>query len=132
MAIPTMSASAPAADHQAPARDTRWPAARTMSVLILALMVAQAVCGLWVPGVYRDPPEVAAMLRGYDLVTLVVVVPALALALLPSWYGARGARLVWLSTLAYGVYNYAFYVFGTAFTALFLFYVAVFGLCALA
>jgi hypothetical protein len=126
MGTPTMSASTPLAADGTPAR---WPPARTMSVLILVLMVVQAVCGLWITGVYRDPPGVVAMLRGYDLMTLVVVVPALALSVLPPWHGTRGVRLVWLSVLAYGVYNYAFYVFATAFNTLFLVHVAVFALC---
>lgn len=126
MGVPTMSASTALATGGAPAR---WPPVRIMSVLILALMVVQAVCGLWIAGVYRDPPEVVAMLRGYDLVTLVVVVPALALSVLPPWRSTRGARLVWLSVPAYGVYNYAFYVFATAFNSLFLVHVAVFALC---
>jgi hypothetical protein len=126
MGVPTMFASTAPATGGAPAR---WPPARIMSVLILALMAVQAVCGLWIAGVYRDPPEVVAMLRGYDLVTLVVVVPALALSVLPPWRDTRGARLVWLSVPAYGVYNYAFYVFATAFNTLFLVHVAVFALC---
>jgi len=50
---------------------------------------------------------------------------------LPPWRGTRGARLVWLSVPAYGVYNYAFYVFATAFNTLFLVHVAVFALCVL-
>src|SRR6185437_3277336 len=103
-------------------------AARIMSMVILALLPVASVCGLWIDGVYRDPPAVASMLRAYDLVTLVVVVPALALALLPSWRTARLAQLVWLSVLVYGVYNYAIYVFITAFNALFLIHVALFGL----
>ncbi len=129
MGTATMHAAAPLASANGPTAAGRWRPARITSVLILLLMLTQSVCGLWIDGVYRDPPEVVAMLRGYDLVTLAVVVPALALSVLPPWHGTRGARLVWLSTLAYGVYNYAFYVFATAFNALFLVHVAVFGLC---
>lgn len=129
MGTPTLHAPTPLAVGGRPATANRWPPARIGLVLILLLMVAQAVCGLWVAGVYRDPPEMVAMLRGYDLITLVVVAPALALSVLPPWYRSPGARLVWLSALAYGVYNYAFYVFVTAFNALFLVHVALFGLC---
>jgi len=109
-------------------RSSGLRAARVMSVVILALLVVESVSGLWVDDLYRDPPSVVAMLRAYDLVTLVIVVPALALALLPPWRHARLAQLVWLSALAYGVYNYAIYVFGTAFSSLFLVHVALFGL----
>src|SRR5581483_11962218 len=107
MGTATMHAAAPLASANGPTAAGRWRPARITSVLILLLMLTQSVCGLWIAGVYRDPPEVVAMLRGYDLVTLAVVVPALALSVLPPWHGTRGARLVWLSTLAYGVYNYA-------------------------
>jgi hypothetical protein len=100
-----------------------------MSGVILAVMAAGSVCGLFIPGVYRDPTSVVAVLRGYDLVTLLVVVPALALTVLTPWRRTRAGRLVWLSALAYGVYTYAFYVFGTAFSPLFLVHVAAFGLC---
>jgi hypothetical protein len=68
------------------------------------------------------------MLRAYDLVTLVIAVPALAIALLPSLRGSPRVQLVWLSTLAYSVYNYAIYVFGSAFNDLFLVHVALFSL----
>ncbi len=129
MTTPTMSA--PRRRQSTPYRfSTDWPATRILSVLILALMLVQSAAGLWVPGVYRDPAAVVAILRGYDLVTLLVVVPALGLSVLPSWHLTRGARLVWLSTLAYGVYTYAFYVFAAAFNTLFLVHVALFGLCA--
>jgi hypothetical protein len=129
MAIPTMSAPAPPVHGRTPDKHADWPAVRSMSVLILTLMLGQSVGGLWIPGVYRDPPPVVAMLRGYDVVTLLVVVPALGLSVLAPWRRTRGARLVWLSMLAYGVYTYAFYVFATAFNALFLVHVALFGLC---
>jgi hypothetical protein len=119
------SARTQAQDEAGLTQRTGWRSARVMSVMILALMAVESVAGLWVRGLYRDPPPVAAMLRAYDLVTLVIVVPALALALLVS---GRLAQLVWLSALAYGVYNYAIYVFGTAFNTLFLIHVALFGL----
>jgi hypothetical protein len=103
-------------------------AARVMSVMILLLMVVASAGGLWIGGLYQDPASVVAMLRAYDLVTLVVVVPALAVALLPSLRGSPGARLVWLSALAYAVYDYATYVFGSAFNDLFLVHIALFSL----
>jgi len=95
MATPVPSAVEP--QRATPARHAAWPAVRVMSLVVLVLMVVASVCGLWIPGLYRDPIEVAAMLRGYDLVTLVVVVPALALAILPPWSRNRAARVVWLS-----------------------------------
>jgi hypothetical protein len=57
-----------------------------------------------------------------------VAVPALIAALLLSERGSRRAQLVWAGTLAYPIYNYAFYVFGTAFNDIFLPHVALFSL----
>jgi hypothetical protein len=104
------------------------PAARLLSALILALMVVASAGGLLIKDLYRDPASVDAMLRAYDLVTLTVVVPVLALVLLPSLRASRRAQLVWVGALAYGAYNYAIYVFGSAFNSFFLVHVGLFSL----
>jgi hypothetical protein len=92
---------------------------------VLFMLVASAA-GLLIDDLYQDPVSVSSMLRGYDLVTLVLVVPALA-AVLP---GVRRrsplAELIWVGLLAAAVYTYAIYVFGTAFNDLFLVHVAAF------
>lgn len=95
-----------------------------LSVLLLALMAAQAALGLAVPGRYRDRGMVLETWFGNDLVTLVLGVPLLALAL---WLARRGAvrgQLLWLGLLAYAVYNGAFYLLGAALNAFFPLYVA--------
>jgi hypothetical protein len=51
-------------------------------------------------------------------------VPALAAAVLLARRASDRARLVWLGVLGYNVYNYAFYLFGTAFNDFFLLYAA--------
>lgn len=122
-ALPRASGASPPAREHGGLR-----AARIMSAMILPLMVAASAAGLWMGGLYQDPAGVNAMLRAYDLVTLVVVVPALAVVLLPSTRGSRCAQLLWLSALAYAVYNYAIYVFGSAFNDMFLVHVALFSL----
>jgi hypothetical protein len=104
------------------------PAARFLSALILTLMVIASAGGLLITDLYRDAASVNAMLRAYDLVTLTVVAPVLALVLLPSVRESRRAQLVWVSALAYGAYNYAMYVFGSAFNSFFLMHVALFSL----
>jgi hypothetical protein len=104
------------------------PAARILSLIILVLMVVTSVAGLLIKDLYQDEPSVAAMLRAYDLVTLLIVVPALALTLLPSMRTSRRAQLVWVSALSYGAYDYANYVFGAAFNRFFLAHVALFSL----
>jgi hypothetical protein len=99
-----------------------------MSGFIVALMIVSSVAGLWLDGVYQEPDAVAALLRGYDLTTLVFAAPLLAAALLPAvWRSPRG-QLLWIGALAYGVYTYASYVFGTGFNDLFLGHVALFSL----
>jgi hypothetical protein len=72
------------------------------------------------------------MLRGYDLVTALVVVPALATAARRAWRGKVLAHLTLASLLGYVVYTYAYYVFGAAFNALFLVHVALFVLAVVA
>jgi hypothetical protein len=60
----------------------RW--ARLLSVVIVVLMAVASDAGLLVGGLYQDPDSVSAMLRGYDLVTLAVAIPVLAVTLLPA------------------------------------------------
>ena len=86
-------------------------------------MVVESTLGLFVHDLYREDTWAIASLRGNDLVTLLVVAPVLAFAI------ARGSRsiawrLVWLGGLFYGVYNFAYYAFGTAFNDVFLLHVA--------
>ena len=105
----------------------RLSAAWTLSVTVLALMAVQAGLGLTVTGLYPEQTWAVAALRGNDLVTLVLVGPALGLALLASRRRATSASvLVWLGMLFYGAYNYAYYAFGTAFNDVFLLHVAAF------
>lgn len=101
--------------------------ARGLSLLVAALTAVASGSGLLVDGLYRDPPEVAAMLRGYDLVNLAAAVPVLGLSLLPGWRASLRALLIRVGTLLYLSYTYATHVFGSVFNDLFLLHVAVFG-----
>jgi hypothetical protein len=107
-------------------RRMRAAPARVLSSLLVPLLAAASAAGLFVPGLYQDPEPVAAMLRGYDLITLVLAVPILGFALLPPLRHSARAQLLWVAMLAYVIYTYASYVFGTAFNGLFLLHVAVF------
>jgi hypothetical protein len=100
-------------------------AAMLLSALVAILMLVVSAAGLVVEGLYRDPEPVSSMLRGDDLVTLVLVVPTLTVALAGVRRRSALAELVWVGVLAGAVYTYAFYVLGTAFNALFLLHVAV-------
>lgn len=93
------------------------------TALVVVLMAVESLLGLMVHGLYHEDRWAIAALRGNDLVTLVLVVPALAVALARSRASNRW-RLVWLSGLLYGVYNFAYYAFGTTFNDVFLLHVA--------
>lgn len=91
-----------------------------------ALALAAALAGLLLDDVYTGATSTAQILRGYDLATAVLVVPALTVA---AGYLRRGSllgRLVTAGLLADLVYSYAFFVFGTSFNDLFLLHLAVF------
>jgi hypothetical protein len=90
------------------------------------LALTAAVAGLVIDGVYTGARSTAEILRGYDLVTAVLVVPALAVAAAHARRGSLLGRLVMAGMLADLVYGYAFYVFGTDFNDLFLLHVVVF------
>ncbi len=98
--------------------------ARAVSGVLAAVMAVTAAAGL-VGGLYRDPDSVVALLRGYDVVALLIAVPLLVGALL-----RRTSRsvLVWAGVLVYAVYNDAFYLFGTELNVLFVLHAAVFAL----
>jgi hypothetical protein len=103
----------------------RLTAAWVLTALLLGLMVVQSLLGLVVDGLYPEQTWAVAALRGNDLVTLVVAVPLLAGATLSSWRRPSTASVVvWLAMLFYGVYNYAYYAFGAAFSDVFLLHVA--------
>ena len=103
----------------------RLRAAQILSGVVLALMVLQAALGLAVSGLYPEQTWAVAAFRGNDLVTLLVAAPVLALAMLASRRRESSASvLVWLGMLHYGVYNYAYYSFGAAFSPVFLLHVA--------
>jgi hypothetical protein len=85
-------------------------------------MAIESALGILIGGLYNEEPWAVAAFRGNDLVTLAVVVPFFGLALMrhrsPRW------SLVWLGGLLYGVYNFAYYAFGTNFNDVFLLHVA--------
>lgn len=102
--------------------------AYALSATIALLMAVASAFGLFRHGFYRDNAWGTAGFRGNDLVTLVVVVPLMVAAIVMARRGSARAGLVWLGTVAYALYNYAFYLFGAAFNELFLVYAALVGL----
>jgi hypothetical protein len=128
-------------DHRPPTRHEevipRYPSAAGAAISLIwvltGLMACASLTGLFVQGVHGGAESTAAMLRGYDLVTALVVVPGLATAAHLAGRGSVMAHLVLTSLVAYVVYTYAYYLFGTGFNDLFLLHAAIFsaGLLAL-
>ena len=94
--------------------------------VLIGLLACATLTGLLVEGVYPGAQSTAEMLRGYDLVTALVVVPTLATAAHLAWRGSVLAHLVVASLVGYVVYTYAYYLFGTGFNDLFLLHAAIF------
>jgi hypothetical protein len=117
-------------DREGPQSELRL--AWTLSLILAGLLAIGAAAGLFVGGAYRDPAAVTAMYRGYDLVALAIIAPALAVMLLPALRRSARAQLVWMGLLGYSVYHSAMYVFGTTFNKLFLVHVAVFSVAVFA
>jgi hypothetical protein len=122
----TRPATVSAIRSAAPSARTRWRWAYVLSIAVGVLALLASVAGLLIDGVYGEHGSTAEMLRGYDLVTLVFVVPALVLSQVQARRGSDRAQLIWVGMLAYLVYTYAYYLLGTPFNDLFLLHAAVF------
>ena len=108
-----------------------WPADALTAALALS-MVAAAALGLLTPSIYRDNLLVSAGWRGNDAVTLLVAVPLVVMARLRSRRGSTRAHVLWLGLIDYALYNYLFYLFGSAINAAFLLYVVIVSLATFA
>ena len=98
--------------------------AKQLSTAIVVLAALTSSSGLLFRGLYRDNDFVSTTWLGNDAITLFLAVPILIVALIYAQRGSLKAGLVWLGVLDYMLYNYAFYLFGAAFNAFFLLYVA--------
>lgn len=109
-------------------QQSKLKSAYVLSTLIVILAAIVSVAGLLMPEAYRDNAFVKTTWLGNDTVTLLLAVPILGASLIYSARGSLKAQLIWMGMLDYMLYNYAFYLFGTAFNAFFLIYVALTGL----
>lgn len=98
-------------------------APHVLSVVIAALMAAQAMLGRLFEGQYRDVEWIRATWLGNDLVTLCLAVPLLVTALVLVRRGSVRALILWLGVLGYSAYNYAYYMLGAALNAFFPLYI---------
>jgi hypothetical protein len=110
--------------------NSKLQTAAVLSHIIAVLAAIASAGGLLLPHLYRDNLFVKSAWRGNDGVTV-----TLPILLASVWWARRSsvrAQLVWMGALDYLLYNFAFYLFGAAFNAFFLLYVALFTLSILA
>ena len=100
--------------------------ARVLSTILVGLLTVASAAGLLIDDLYRDPDAVGAMFRGYDVIAVTIIAPALAVTLVPTFRRSVRAQLIWMALLGYSVYHSAMYVFGTTFNSIFLLHVAIF------
>lgn len=93
--------------------------------IIAGLMILQAGLGLLFPNQYRDVDWIKAAWFGNDLVTLVIAVPLFILGIVLSDRGSQQGPFLWLGMLGYAIYNYAYYLFGSAVNRFFVVYLIV-------
>lgn len=110
-----------------PAESPDGTALFPFATALLGLSFAAALAGLLVEDLYTGVESTTTMFRAYDLVTVVVVAPALAAAMSMLHRPSRTPVLAVTSLAGYLVYTYAYYLFGTGFNDLFLVHIAVFG-----
>jgi hypothetical protein len=95
----------------------------------LAVVSAVATAGTYfVPGVLRGTAVMNGSARGTAVVMLVAGVPLLAVCMYLASRGSIRARVVWLGTAAYFLYNSVMFILGTPFNQLYLLYEAMLGL----
>jgi len=92
---------------------------------VAAGMALAAALGLAVPDLYRAEDDVAAMMRGYDAVTLALAVPVLVATLLGRWRRSAPAVLLRVGLMVYAVYSYALALLALPLTAVFLLHAAI-------
>jgi len=81
-----------------------------LSKIIIVLTVIASLGGIFANNIYRDNELVKAVWLGNDIVTLFVAIPIMIGALFFSLRNSLKARLIWMGTLWYMVYNYIFYM----------------------
>jgi hypothetical protein len=97
---------------QADRRSRRLHAALVLSALAAVAMTSASAWALADEDLYPGPESVAAMLRGYDLVTLLAAAPLLVLSSSRVRRGSARTWLVRLGALGYAPYTYSFHLFG--------------------
>lgn len=112
--------------------DNNFNTTTVLSTILIVLMAIASGGGLLLDDLYQDNFLVSSGWLGNDLVTLFVATPILATAIWLARRGSWRAYLVWMGMLDYALYNFGFYLFGSALNSFFLIYTAIFTLSAFA
>lgn len=99
---------------------------RVFATLIIFITIIASIGGLFMDDLYRDNPFVTLVWKTTDLVTLLVVVPLLAVALIRSRSNSAKCLIIIFAMLDYTLYNFAYYLFGAAFNWFFIIYAVLF------
>ncbi len=100
------------------------------TVAIAVLLAVTAVAGIFQPATYaKETLYTSAGAVGSDLVDLFLVVPLLLISGIKGHRGSVAARLFWLGTQGYLLYNLVLYAFGSHFRVMSLVYWATLSLC---
>jgi len=105
----------------------RW--ALWLSFPLAVILAVACFGGLSLPSTYAaETRRQAALSIGNDAGNLAVIVPVLVIAAILALRGSAAARLVWMGTLAYLVYDFLGYALAIHFNSMFLAYCGVLGL----
>jgi hypothetical protein len=108
--------------------ETKFKTATRLTVILVILSVIASIGGLVWSELYRDSESVKAVWFVNDLMTLFLALPLLLGAMYYAVKGSVKAKLIWVGSLWYLIYNYVFYLYGAAFNNFFLLYILLFSL----
>lgn len=111
-----------------PATDRTMVLVDRLTGTALVLAALAAVAGLAVPDLYRDSDAWVRQARAADLVTLLAVVPTLAIGLHGARAGSEAGRLAVFAALGYLAYNYGIFGFSVAINPMTPVHIAILGL----
>jgi len=109
-------------------KKTTYSAPVMLTIILIVLAAFASFGGVFYSELYRDNEFIKAVWLGNDIVTLCVVIPIMAGALIFTLRNSLRAQMIWMGTLWYLVYNYIFYMYGAAFNKFFMLYVMIFTL----
>jgi hypothetical protein len=101
--------------------------AYTLSTAVAALLVITSIAGLLFGrrGLYDLDPSTLPAFLGQDGITLLVGLPLLIGSMRLARRGSQRGLLLWMGSLFYFAYSYAYYVLGARFNGLFPAYAAI-------